>query len=266
MANLCFVGAGNMANAIIKGVTASKVIPNENIFVFDIFQEKAEQTAKNYNINACSSADELIEKADIVILAIKPNVFPEFLPQNAEKLKNKNPLIISIAAGKTIDFISNLLGYNAHLVRVMPNVNAKVSAAMCAYCCNDNVSDAQKAEVEKIFNATGKIIPLEEKYFPVFGVIAGCAPAYAYMFIDSLARAAVKNGMNKKIALEIAAQTVLGSAKLILESDEHPWELVDQVCSPGGTTIEGVTSLQADGFEAAVTNAVDAAVEKDSRI
>lgn len=109
-------------------------------------------------------------------------------------------------------------------------------------------------------------MPLSESYFPLFCSIAGCAPAYAYMFIDSLARSAVKNGMNKSVALEIAAQTVLGSAKKILESDEHPWELIDKVCSPGGTTIEGIVSLQKDGFESAVCNAVDAALQKDKKV
>ena len=103
-------------------------------------------------------------------------------------------------------------------------------------------------------------------HFSVFGAIAGCAPAFSYMYIDSLARAAVKNGMDKKTALTVAAQTVLGSAEMILESDAHPWELVDRVCSPGGTTIEGVTSLQKDGFESAVQNAVDRAIEKDSKL
>ena len=99
-----------------------------------------------------------------------------------------------------------------------------------------------------------------------FGVIGGCGPAFAYMFIDAMARAGVKNGMKKSDALKISAQTVLGSAKMILESDEHPWQLIDNVCSPGGTTIEGVTSLQADGFEAAVHNAVDKALDKDKKL
>ena len=102
--------------------------------------------------------------------------------------------------------------------------------------------------------------------FSLFGVLAGCSPAFVYMFIDALARAGVKNGMKKDVALKIAAQSVLGSAKLISESDTHPFDLIDQVCSPGGTTIEGVTSLQADGFEAAIHNAVDKAIDKDSKL
>ena len=148
----------------------------------------------------------------------------------------------------------------------MPNINATVLEAMSAYCCSESVTDDQKEFANKLCSSFGKVIPLSESYFPLFCSIAGCAPAYAYMFIDSLARSAVKNGMNKSVALEIAAQTVLGSAKKILESDEHPWELIDKVCSPGGTTIEGIVSLQKDGFESAVCNAVDAALQKDKKV
>lgn len=255
-----------MAQAIIKGVTSSKTISSKDIFVYDILSEKADEIAKSCGVNACKSTAELIESSDTVILAVKPFTLETLLPALSEELKKKNPLIISIAAGKTLDFIKNLLGFEARTVRVMPNINAMALTAMCAYCCSPTVGEEEKRTVEKIFGAVGRIIPLDESFFPVFGVIAGCAPAFAYIFTDSLARAAVKNGMNKKTALEIAAQTVLGSAKLILESGEHPWELTDRVCSPGGTTIEGVLSLQRDGFEAAVINAVNAAVEKDGKL
>ena len=148
----------------------------------------------------------------------------------------------------------------------MPNINAKVSEAISAYCFNDLVNDEDKNNVELLLNGIGKVLCLGESFFPLFGVIGGCGPAFAYMFIDAMARAGVKNGMKKSDALKISAQTVLGSAKMILESDEHPWQLIDNVCSPGGTTIEGVTSLQADGFEAAVHNAVDKALDKDKKL
>lgn len=137
---------------------------------------------------------------------------------------------------------------------------------MSAYCKNNIVTAEQEEFVNRVFSACGKIVYVEEEQFPIFSAIAGCSPAFAYLYIDSLARAGVKHGMNKKTALEIAAQTVLGSAKLILESGEHPWELIDQVCSPGGTTIEGVLSLQENGFETEITKAVDASFNKDKRM
>ena len=188
------------------------------------------------------------------------------LPELREALKKRDALVMSIAAGKKAHYIAALLGYPAVVIRIMPNINATVGAAMSAYCCSARVTDEQRALAEAMCGSFGEVMPLAESMFPLFGVLAGCAPAYSYMFIDALARAGVKNGMAKADALHIAAQTVLGSAKQILESGTHPWELIDRVCSPGGTTIEGVASLQADAFDAAISRAVDAALEKDSRV
>ena len=148
----------------------------------------------------------------------------------------------------------------------MPNINAVVAEAICGYCGNEKTTKDDLDFVQKMCSCFGKAIELPEEKFPIFGVIGGCSPAYAYMFIDAMARAAVKNGLPKQQALEISAQAVLGSAKMILESGEHPWELIDKVCSPGGTTIEGVLALQRDGFEAAVADAVESAFEKDRKL
>ena len=130
----------------------------------------------------------------------------------------------------------------------MPNINAKVGCATSAFCTTETVSDEQKAIVKKLFSTVGAVTELSEKMFSIHSVIGGAAPAFAYLYIDALSRAAVKAGMPKKQALELTAQTVLGSAKMVLESGEHPWELIDQVCSPGGTTIEGVCSLEAVSY------------------
>ena len=263
---LGFIGTGNMATAIIKGVIASGMLKGEDIAVYDIAQEKAEALRKEYGLNVFCSENEIAEKCDKVILSVKPNVFPELLSKIDGGLKENNPLIISIAAGKTLEFISGYLSYEAKIVRVMPNINAKVGAAVSAYCGNDNVSDSELCFVKNLCESFGIAVNIEEKLFSTYSAIGGCSPAFAYMFIDSLARGAVKNGMPKAIALEVAAGAVLGSAKMILESEEHPWQLVDQVCSPGGTTIEGVTSLQNDGFESAVIDAVQAAIDKDKKL
>lgn len=232
----------------------------------DITPERSEDCAKRLGVAAADTAEALIERADTVVLAVKPVVFPSLLPEISACLQEKKPLVISIAAGKTLGFIEETLGFSPALVRVMPNINAKVGAAMSALCANQQVTQAQKELVARLFCAVGQVKELDESFFPLFGVIAGSAPAFAYLFIDSLARAAVKNGMQKQAALEIAAQTVLGSAKLILESGEHPWVLIDQVCSPGGTTIEGIAALQETGFETGIRKAVDAALEKDRKL
>lgn len=261
-----FIGAGNMASAIIKGAVLSGNFESSDIMAYDVDSEKPKMLSNSLGISAESDVNAMIEKSDAVILAVKPNVFSTLLPSVSDALSKKQPLIISIAAGKTIEFISSLLTFDAAIIRVMPNINATVGEAMSAYCFNSRVTDEQKAFAEKLCGSFGNVMCLPESSFPLFGVIAGCAPAYAYLFIDSLARAGVKNGMSKKDSLQIAAQTVLGSAKMVLESNEHPWELIDRVCSPGGTTIEGVSSLLSDGFESAVMNSVDAALDKDKKL
>ena len=261
-----FIGGGNMAGAIIRGLLAASLYRSDEIFVTDITPERSRDCAGRLGVASADTAQELIERSDTVVLSVKPVVFSTLLPEIAAVVRARNPLMISIAAGKTLGFIEETLGFPPALVRVMPNINAKVGASMSAFCGNENVTQEQKVLVSRLFSAIGQVRELDERFFSLFGVIAGSAPAFAYLFIDSLARAAVKNGMNKQTALEIAAQTVLGSAKLILESGEHPWALIDQVCSPGGTTIEGIAALQETGFETAVCKAVDAAVEKDGKL
>lgn len=259
-----FIGCGNMATAIINGITNNNVVSEKDINAYDVFDGATKKLKENKDISICENEKDVVKSSDIIFLAVKPNVQASVL--NAIDGEIKDKLIISIAAGKTIEFIESNLKCKAKIVRVMPNINAKVGEAISAYCFNDSVTDEDKTNVESLLNGIGQVLCLDESYFPLFGVIGGCGPAFAYMFIDAMARAGVKNGMKKSDALKISAQTVLGSAKMILESDEHPWQLIDNVCSPGGTTIEGVTSLQADGFEAAVHNAVDKALDKDKKL
>jgi pyrroline-5-carboxylate reductase len=261
-----FIGCGNMARAIIKGMVVSNAVEAGNIFIYDLDNDKILECSREFSAIPVSNIEELIDSSDTLVIAVKPAGIAPLLNKIRDKLMVNNPLIISIAAGKTLEFIESNLPYKPLLVRVMPNINAKVGESMSAYCDNGNISAQQESDVVTIFSSVGKLIKLEESHFPVFGVIAGSAPAFACMFMDSLARAAVKNGMSKVKALDIVTQTVLGSAKLIMEGDEHPWSIIDSVCSPGGTTIEGITSLQADGFESAVERAVCSAVEKDKRI
>lgn len=261
-----FIGCGNMASAIICGIIDNKAVKAEEVNAFDVYAPAADSIKAKYNINVFGNEEEIVKNSDTVVLAVKPNVLSSVLKKIDGALGNKDTLIISIAAGKSTEFIANELTHDNRIIRVMPNINAKVSEAICAYTANAKATDDDKKLTEKIFSAVGKIIYLEENYFPLFGVLGGCTPALAYMFIDELARAGVKNGMKKDVALKISAQAVLGSAKMILESDEHPYELIDKVCSPGGTTIEAVTSLQESGFNSTIHKAVDKAVEKDSKL
>lgn len=261
-----FIGCGNMAGAIIKGIIKAGAVNANEIYAYDKDSAKTAALSEETGINICENANEIVSACDYTVLAVKPNVLAGVLDGINLKTQEKETVLVSIAAGKSIDFIRNSLSHNNKIIRVMPNINAMAGSACSAYCANEYVSDSNKAFIEKIFGAVGQISEISENYFPLFGVVAGCSPAFSYMFIDEIARAAVKNGMPKNMALSFAAQTVLGSAKLILESEEQPYQLVDKVCSPGGTTIEGVLALQENGFANAVHKAVQAAFEKDKKL
>ncbi len=260
---LGFIGCGNMATAIIKGIISNSNIDGKDIFVFDTYKPAMDKLNRECGITACENSSAVLSNCDVLFLAVKPNVLGSVLAN----IDSNKPLIISIAAGKELAFLEGNIGTeDARIVRVMPNINALVGEAICAYCYNELVTGEDIEIVEMLLSCFGKCLHIDESQFSIYSAIGGCAPAFAYMFIDSLARAGVKNGMKKDEALKIAAQTVYGSGKMILENDQHPWKLIDNVCSPGGTTIEGVTSLQADGFENAVHNAVQKAFEKDKKL
>ncbi|MEA4815587.1 MAG: pyrroline-5-carboxylate reductase [Lachnospiraceae bacterium] len=258
-----FIGAGNMAGAIARGLVKSNAFKGDELNIFDVNEAALASLAKDTGACAFKSQSELIASSDIVLFAVKPNVLAGVLSEAKASLEKKKPLVISIAAGKPIDFIESYIGTCFSVVRVMPNINAIVLAANSGFCANENVTGEEKEWVRKIFGAIGGVTEIEEKLFSAFGVLAGCAPAYAYLYIDALARAAQKAGLPRDIALKVSAQTAFGSAKMLLESSEHPHSLIDKVCSPGGTTIEGILSLKADAFEGVLMKAFDASYEKD---
>lgn len=260
-----FIGGGNMAGAIIAGMIKSG-INGGDINVYEKNAETAENLKSSCGVNLCLSQKEVIAKSGVIILGVKPNVLDAIIGSVKDDIGEKRPLVISIAVGKTIAYLESALGNGLPIARVMPNINAKALKATSGYCLN-KAAGAEHAEiVEKIFGSIGTISEISENLFSVFGAVAGSSPAFAYLYIDTLARAAQKAGMPKKQALEIAASTVLGSAEMVLKSGEHPWELVDQVCSPGGTTIEGIFTLEDNGFESTVIKAVDAVLAKDLKI
>ncbi len=199
-------------------------------------------------------------------MGVKPNILAEILPDIKQYIQNKKPLVISIAAGKKLEYIASFLGEDTAIVRVMPNINGKIGASTTGICKNNAVTEEQFKTAKNMFATIGSVSEIAEQQFSMFSVIGGASVAFAYLYIDALSRAALKAGMPKKQALEITAQTVLGSAKMILESGEHPWALIDQVCSPGGTTIEGICALEENGFESTLVKAFDAVLEKDKWI
>ncbi len=260
-----FIGAGNLASALVSGSAKTDFFADNDFYAYDVFTPSLENVS-GLGVKPLSCADELISVCDMVILAVKPKDFPSLLAENSQAFKAKNPFIVSVAAGTDLSYIEALLGFDAKLARIMPNINACVQGSATAVCVKSNVSEEEKKLLFGFCASFGGVYEIDEQLFPIFGVIGGCSPAFNYMYIDQLARAAVKLGMSKKTALEVAAQAVKGSADMIINSGEHPYTLIDKVCSPGGTTIEGVTALQENGFENAVNAAVEAAYNKDCKM
>ncbi len=262
-----FIGAGNMATAIIEGLLASGETQANDIFVSRRNLQELVAFTEKYNINPYSTNEELVKGVDIVILAVKPNGIAGVLQPLQESLQKHKPVIVSIAAGVTLEVLEEYVGVeDLELIRVMPNVNAVVKESISALCHNIFTTVETKQKVLSIFSSIGVAMEVEEQYFQIFAAIGGSAPAYAYLFIDSLARGAVKNGMPKDLATKIAAQAVLGSAKMVLESDTNPWGLIDTVCSPGGTTVAGLMAMEDNGFISSVVKGVDATIAREKEI
>ncbi|MBE7025123.1 MAG: pyrroline-5-carboxylate reductase [Ruminococcaceae bacterium] len=254
------IGAGNMSTAIMKGLIGAGKLPSD-IFVSDISAEKLSEAAA-LGVHTGTN-EEAAEFGDAVILAVKPNIFEKALPSLADLLKGK--LVISIAAGITIGFISSLLP-GARIVRLMPNTPALVGAGMTAISFAAPATQEDANTVEEIFSALGKCVQVPESLMDAVVAVSGSGPAYAYMLIDAMASGGVARGLTKKDALLLAAQTVYGAAKMVLETGEHPAVLCDNVCSPGGTTIAAVEVLEAKGFRTAIMEAEKKCAEKSAQL
>ena len=228
---------GNMASAIMGGLLAKKMVKANQIYGYDKFDGAVKKAVESYNITSVIDEKAVAEAADILFLAVKPNVLPEVLPKIGPVIRKKT-VIISIAAGKSLAFLENGLGRDdLKIVRCMPNTPALVLEGCTGACANKNVTEKEMEEVLKILGAFGRASVVPEKLMDVVVGISGSSPAYVFMFIEAMADAAVLAGMPRAQAYEFSAQAVLGSAKLLLETGKHPGELKDMVCSPGGTTM-----------------------------
>ena len=259
-----FIGCGNMAKAIIAGIINNSIEENKNIYAFDINTQKLNEYCAKSGINSAKSNEEIIDICSVIILCVKPQNFEDALSEL--KCNNEGKLFISIAAGTDIKKIKSLLGSSAKIARIMPNLNATIGCSTSAVCFNKNCDDNDKNTTKNIFKSIGEIYELDEEYFSAFSAACCCSPAFTFMYINALCKGAEECGLDKKIALESAANSVIGSAKMLLNSNKKPEELVKMVCSPGGTTIEGVKSLQRDEFEKAVISAVKASYKRDKEL
>lgn len=260
MMKIGFFGLGNMASAIIRGMKAEETDLRYEILGFDRHPEKAEAL----QVLLLDSLNSLLDQSDVVVLSVKPQSLTDCIKAISDRISG-NKLVVSIAAGKTLSWFEEHLG-SMPVVRVMPNINSLVGSGASAVCGSSSVSAEQLSFVKGIFSSVGSVYELPEKLFPAFSAIAGASPAYTFMYIDALASSAVKAGIPKDLALSISIDAVLGSAALLRSTGLHPAVLSDRVCSPGGTTIEGVHALRQYGFENSVYKAIDAVIEKDKRL
>ncbi|GIM28954.1 pyrroline-5-carboxylate reductase [Clostridium polyendosporum] len=262
---LGFIGCGNMGSAMVGGIIKSGIISAENIIVSDIVEQSIKGLKDKFGINTALTNKEVVERADIVVLAVKPFMYEKVIKEIRDNIKD-TALIVTIAAGVGIGKVREWFGKDIKIVKTMPNTPALVGEGMSAVCPSEGVSEEEIQEILNIFSAFGKAELLEEKDFHAFTALCGSSPAYVFMFIEAMADSAVKMGIPRKKAYNLAAQAVLGSAKMVLETGMHPGELKDMVCSPGGTTIEAVLEFEKRGFRAAVMNGMEKCEQKSKNM
>lgn len=254
-----------MGKAMIGGIVKANLVAPQNIMVSDLDENSLKDVAEKYGVSITKDNNEVAEKADILILSVKPNLYSVVI----EAIKNhvkEDVIIVTIAAGKSLISTEEAFGRKIKVVRTMPNTPALVGEGMSALSPNSSVSKEETEEVIRIFESFGEVELVNENLMDVVTAVSGSAPAYVYMLIEAMADAAVLGGMARSQAYKFASQTVLGSGKMVLETGVHPGKLKDMVCSPGGTAIEAVAKLEEGGLRTAIISAMTSCVEKSKKM
>lgn len=262
MATLGFIGCGNMGGALARA--ACKSIPSDQVFLANRTPEKATALAEELG---CRTADNaaIAESADFIFLGVKPQMMADMLADIAPILEKRETrfILVSMAAGLTIPRIRELAGKDDYpVIRIMPNTPSAIGEGMVFYDCSENVTKQEEKLFLESLSGAGRLAPLADHLMDAGSAVAGCGPAFADLFLEALADGGVACGLPRALAIESAAQMMIGTAKLMLETGKHPGALKDAVCSPGGSTIQGVRALEKAGFRGAVMEAVIAAYEK----
>lgn len=260
-----FIGLGNMADAMIGGILGKGIFDKNDILGSAKTAATAQKMKEKYGILTGTDNAAVAKEADVIILAVKPIFFPEVIDEIKSEVTDSK-LVISIAAGKSIEWIEKAFDKKLRLIRCMPNTPALVGEGCTGVCLNSNVTKEDEELAMKLMCSFGKASIVPERLMDAVIGVSGSSPAYVFMFIEAMADAAVQAGMPRKQAYEFAAQSVLGSAKMVLETGKHPAELKDMVCSPGGTTIEAVKVLEEMGLRAAVMDAMEACIAKSKQL
>lgn len=258
---VAFLGAGNMAGALIRGLLAAGVLAPERVICTDVRKPRLEELRAKHGVRVMQSNEAACREADVVVLATKPQVFDRLLPEVRNGVR-PDALVVSIAAGIPISAIEALLPPHTRVVRTMPNTPAIVDAGATAIAAGTHATDDDVALARALFDSVGITVVLDETLLDAVTGLSGSGPAYIFLIIEALADAGVKVGLHRDSAQLLAAQTVLGSAKLLLETGEHPGRLKDMVTSPGGTAIAGLHTLEAGGLRTTLINAVETATAR----
>lgn len=260
-----FIGGGNMATAIIGGILSSKLVAQDSIVVSDRYKDGLEQLHKKYGVEVTTDNQVVAAKSDILFLCVKPNIYAAVIEEIRNCTREKT-LIVSIAPGLSISYLEELFQKAVKLIRSMPNTPALVGEGMSALCHNALIEEEELESIKDIFESFGETEIVSEYLMNTVVGVSGSSPAYIYILIEAMADAAVADGMPRKQAYKFAAQSVLGSAKMVMDTGIHPGELKDMVCSPGGATIEAVDVLERTGFRSSIISAQRACVEKSKQM
>lgn len=258
---LGFIGCGNMAKAIIQGIVTKGLVAPAQIMGSNTTEEHARETEALLGIQTTTDNTHVAGQSDIVFLCVKPQQYEEVISQIKDHL-HENQILVSIAPGKTLAWLDDKIGHPIKLVRVMPNTPALVGEGTTTFCTGDLVLPEDTKIIQELLESFGLAIELKESLMDAASAVGGSAPAYTYMFIEALADGGVAEGLPRAQALTIAAQTVLGSAKMVLETGKHPGQLKDEVCSPGGSTIAGVEELENGALRGTTMSAIRACAAK----
>ena len=263
---ISMIGTGNMGEALVSGLISSKSTAAENIICTDIREDQLESVKEKYGVTVTTNNLDAVKASEIIIYAVKPQIIAPVLVETASKL-DMSKLVISIAAGVPLAAIESCLKKKLRLIRVMPNIAAFVKESATVVAAGENASQDDVKMAMAIFDSMGKTIFLKENVLmDAITGLSGSGPAYIFLIVDALADACVKMGLARQDALFLATQTVLGAAKLLLETKEHPGRLKDMVTSPGGTAIAGIHTLEKGGLRTTLMNAVEAATKRSQEL
>ncbi|MGX7069705.1 pyrroline-5-carboxylate reductase [Gemella bergeri] len=254
-----FIGAGKMGEAILKGFIKQNIVPKKNIFIRNSCDKSTKIVTERNNVNSCENIYDLVNNSDLVIIGVKPYLIADILEKIKDTVAEK--IIISMAAAVSISDMENIIP-DKKIIRIMPNTPVEVCSGVIGMCANTFITPEEKTTIHTIFSALGICIEIKESDMSSLTAISGSGPAYAYLFVEALADGAVLNGLKRDISYKLAAQTLLGSAKMLLETCHHPAKLKDDVTSPAGSTIEAIRILEEKGFRSAVIECERACFEK----